>query len=108
MLAEELAQRFGVPVECPPHLKAGVGGARGELRAPAGTLPDQVGGDVLLATVGEEEGFYHVQVATVVDDADQQRVVAVLGDLWPGKAVLLDQELEPPGCFSHEGLAADV
>ena len=108
MLAEELAQRFGVPVECSPHLEAGVGGARGKLRAPAGAWAHQVGGDVLLAAVGEDEGFYHVQVATGVDDADQQRIVAILRDLWTGKAVLPDQEPEPPGCFSHEGLAADV
>ena len=88
MLAEELAQRFGVPVECSPHLEAGVGGARGKLRAPAGAWAHQIGGDVLLAAVGEDEGFYHVQVATGVDDADQQRIVAILRDLWTGKAVL--------------------
>jgi hypothetical protein len=97
-----------MPVECPQHLEAGVSGARGEFRVPGGALVLQACRDVLLAAVGEDEGFCHVQVATVVGDADHQRVVAILRDLRPCEPVLLDQEPEPSGCLGHEGLAADV
>ncbi len=97
MLAEELAERLSMPVEHAPHLEAGVRGACGNVGALNGTWDGigvgHTGRDIFLARVGEDEAFLYVQVAAVVADADQYRVVRLLRDLRPREAVFAEQEL---------------
>jgi len=108
-LVNGVANGLGMPVERPSHLVAGVCGAGADFGAPGGTglvvCMEQSHRDVLLAGVGQDEARFDIEIASVVVDADQQRVgVAVLLDLRADEAVFIEQEVQSPDRFCGKGL----
>ncbi|MGH3293282.1 MAG: LLM class flavin-dependent oxidoreductase, partial [Trebonia sp.] len=98
-------------LESPPHLVAGVCRVAGDLVPPcfpAGVVGDPRGGDVFLAHVPEDKARLYGRAALVVADADSGPWAGPAAYVWPGKAVMVLQELQVPDCLVGERLLAHV
>jgi hypothetical protein len=86
---------LGMPVERPSHLVAGVCGAGGDFCSSGSTgqvvCMEQSHRDVLFAAVGQDQARFDIEIASVVADADQQRVgAAITLDLRADEAVFIE------------------